>query len=644
MKLNRYLLYLLLAVLACPVTSFAIDEVTNLDQVVVTASRIEELKADQTMNITVLSEEQIKESSAKDLRDLLSTQGFKVREYPNSLSAVQIRGFATDTHGQVVSSYVTILINGRRINTSNLATILMDNVERVEIIRGPGSVQYGSSAIGGVVNVITKKGDTKPSFFIDQTVGSWNYRKTAVGVSGLFKNFDYSLSASRAAQSSYNTGGGDKYDNTGFDSKDRLSANLGYTFLQNQRVGVTYTSYVSDDIGSPDQLTTPDPEATVGNANRQYDVVYDGQTADDFLLWSLRYFSGIEEYENFDAGVRSYFRDTEQQGANAQLTAKWDMVQLTAGVDWINYAISTSNMDPGKENTYDNPALFSMAKVKLLDDKLILSAGGRYDSFDIEGDTGDSTDATNLSKNFGAAYKISPMVKIRANYAEGFKMPTPSQLFMYTDYSAWGYGIWSGNPDLDPEKSATYEVGVDVVKNSFNASLTYFHTDFENSIGYSYNAADGVTYYENTGEATVSGYEGSLQFDIGALMGWSSELIPYVSFTYLDTYENEDTGEDRTYTSALTASYGLTFRNQESGLTANLNFTHTGEQDINSSETLDSVTLTDFSVSKKLYDFEKYGDVTLKADIRNLTDEDYAYNAGYPMPGRSFYLSLKYRY
>ncbi len=644
MKLNRYLLYLLLAVLACPVTSFAIDEVTNLDQVVVTASRIEELKADQTMNITVLSEEQIKESSAKDLRDLLSTQGFKVREYPNSLSAVQIRGFATDTHGQVVSSYVTILINGRRINTSNLATILMDNVERVEIIRGPGSVQYGSSAIGGVVNVITKKGDTKPSFFIDQTVGSWNYRKTAAGVSGLVKNFDYSLSASRAAQSSYNTGGGDKYDNTGFDSKDRLSANLGYTFLTNQRVGVTYTSYVSDDIGSPDQLTTPDPEATVGNANRQYDVVYDGQTADDFLLWSLRYFSGIEEYENFDAGVRSYFRDTEQQGANAQLTAKWDMVQLTAGVDWINYAISTSNMDPGKENTYDNPALFSMAKVKLLDDKLILSAGGRYDSFDIEGDTGDSTDATNLSKNFGAAYKISPMVKIRANYAEGFKMPTPSQLFMYTDYSAWGYGIWSGNPDLDPEKSATYEVGVDVVKNSFNASLTYFHTDFENSIGYSYNAADGVTYYENTGEATVSGYEGSLQFDIGALMGWSSELIPYVSFTYLDTYENEETGEDRTYTSALTASYGLTFRNQESGLTANLNFTHTGEQDINSSETLDSVTLTDFSVSKKLYDFEKYGDVTLKADIRNLTDEDYAYNAGYPMPGRSFYLSLKYRY
>ena len=174
---------------------------------------------------------------------------------------VQIRGFATDTHGQVVSSYVTILINGRRINTSNLATILMDNVERVEIIRGPGSVQYGSSAIGGVVNVITKKGDTKPSFFIDQTVGSWNYRKTAAGVSGLVKNFYYSLSASRAAQSSYNTGGGDKYDNTGFDSKDRLSANLGYTFLTNQRVGVTYTSYVSDDIGSPDQLTTPDPEA-----------------------------------------------------------------------------------------------------------------------------------------------------------------------------------------------------------------------------------------------------------------------------------------------------------------------------------------------------------------------------------------------
>jgi len=627
----------------------ALDEVTNLEEIVVTAGRIEEQQADLTTNVTVISEERIKASSAQDLGEILASEGFYVREYPNSLTAVKIRGFSTDTYGSVDSSYVTVLVNGRPSSTSNVATIMMDNVERVEIIRGPGSVQYGSSAIGGVVNVITKEGDGKPSLFVDQTLGSWDYRKTAAGASGQVNNFDFSLSASTEEQGSYNTANGDKYNNTGFDSKDRFSANVGWTFLHGQRLGLTYTSYKGDEIGSPGYLSANDPDDSVDLSNRQVDVVYDGQTADEFLFWSLRYYNGRNEYETYDDSLRTYFMDTDQQGANAQLTAKWNIAHVTAGIDWVNYETSDTYMVSGEECSYDNPALYLLTKTKLLNDTLILSAGGRYDRFDIEGDSGDSTDATNWSTNLGAAYKINPMVSVRVNYAEGFKMPTPSQLFMYADYSAVGWGVWSGSKDLDPEESTTYEAGIDLTKDSIRASLTYFYTDFENKIGYSYNVADGITYYENGGGAEISGFEGSLQFDIGDFAGWESELIPYLSFTYLDKYEDDSTGDDLSYLASLTASYGLRFNDPGRGLSANINFAYIGEQDITDYEgtgetSLNSFTVTDLSLTKTLAKLESYGELSLKGEIRNLFDEDYAYVQGYPMPGRSFFVSLKYRY
>ncbi len=638
---------LLFMTLCFPFSASAFEEVTDLNQVVVTASRIEETKADQTTNVTVIGEEQIKESSAQDLADLLGAQGFKIREYPNSLMAVQIRGFATDTHGQVANSYVTLLLNGRRVNTGNLASIMMDNVERVEIIRGPGSVQYGSAALGGVVNVITKKG-AKPSAFVEQTLGSWDYLKTTAGVSGKVNQFDYSLSASTSSQSSYDTGDDKHYDNTGFDAKDRFSTNLGWNFLPGQRIGLVYSWFNAEGIGSPNYLSAVDPDDSVNLKNRQVDVVYDGKTANDFLFWNLRYFDGKDEYETVDNGTVDYFRDTRQKGGNAQITAKWDLLSLTTGVDWIRYEISNSNMKSGKENSYDNPALFVLTKTKLLNDKLILSAGGRYDKFDIESDTGASTDSTNWSSTLGAAFKVSDMVTLRTNYAEGFKMPTPDQLFMLTNYSAYGWGIWSGNPDLDPEESATYEAGIDFVTGTFSASMTYFYTDFENKIGYEAVSQD-LTRYQNIGAATLSGLEGSVQFDIGALAGWNNELIPYLSFTYLDKYEDDDSGDKLTYTSALSASYGLRFNNPNKGLSACLNFAYTGEQDITDYEKtgatkLKSFTVTDLSVTKTLDSFAEYGDLSLTADIHNLFNKNYAYNQGYFMPGRTFFVTLAYHY
>ncbi|MBW2653572.1 MAG: TonB-dependent receptor [Deltaproteobacteria bacterium] len=629
------------------------NSISTLEEIVVTAGRVKEKKEDVTINITVVTEEQIQQSSAQDLGDLLAKQGFMIREYPNSLISVEIRGFKTETHGNDLASNVLILINGRRAGTGNLAKIMMDNVERIEIIRGPGSVQYGASAMGGIVNVITKQGHGKPSVYAQGTLGSWDNQKFSAGASGQFKNFDFSFSGSSESQDDYNTARGDKYFNTGFDSKERISVNAGWTFVPDNRIGVTYTGYEGEGIGNPGRLSQNDLDNYVDHAINTVDFVYDGQTTDGFMIWNLRYFNGKDEYETFDpenyGSKHKYFRDTDQQGAQAQLTVKWDHAHVTAGIDWTSYEITNSYTIDGSENTYDNPAAFLMAKTKLFDDKLVLSVGGRYDRYDVDSDDGQSTDETNWSSSLGAAYKFTPGLSVRVNYGEAFRMPTADQLYMYDDYSAWGFGIWSGNPDLDPEKSKTYEIGLDFSKKSVSGGITYFHTNFEDKISYAYDPVDDVTRYENVDGATISGIEGTLQFDVGAFFYWSYELSPYASFTYLTEYEDEEEDEDLQYTPQWTASYGLCFANPDIGFVSKLNFAYIDEQDIidyeGTGETrLDSYTVADLTIAKTLFPSKKYGDVSIKAEIQNLFDEDYAVVQGYPTPGRTFYIGLKYAY
>lgn len=621
------------------------------DTMVVTSSRILEKKEDVSTNVTVYNQEDLELLSADDLSDVLIKEGFLIREYPNSTISIYSRGFSTETHGNDLASSVLILIDGRRAGTGNLAKISMDNVERVEIIRGPGSVQYGASAMGGVINVITKRGSNGIHGSVEGTLGSWDYKKGQVDLSGDVANFDFSVSASKASQGDYDTGDGSHYYNTGYDSKDKFDINMGYTFMPHNRIGLSFSDYEGNQIGSPDYLSDNDLEGYVEHALRSADIFYDGQTMDGFLMWSLRYFQGKDEYETYDAPGEeaSYFRDTEHQGAQAQVTAKWDFLHLTGGFDWTNYSIVNSYTDEGGEDTYDNPAFFLLGKTFLLNDKLILSLGGRYDEYEVESDDGRSKENDNWSTSLGVVYKLPAGFSVRANYAEAFRMPTADQLYMYNDYSAWGYGIWSGNEDLDPESSKTYEMGIDYTQNTVTVALTGFHTKFKDKISYSYNSTLGVTQYENVEGATFEGFEGNVQFDMGELLGWDSEVIPYATFTVMTKYEDDATGEDLSYVEDWNASWGLRFNNEALGLSSRLNFTYHGKHDITDYEgtgetSLGGDTIVDLSFSKTLCSFNEYGKMALKGEITNLFNTDYALVQGYPSPGRTLYMGLNYSF
>ena len=201
--------------------------ISTMEEVVVTAGRVEEKKKEITSNVTIINEEEIKISSATDLGDLLAEKGVgHIHKYPGTSTAVGIRGFRTDATGIDLAGKVLILIDGRRSGTGNASKIMTKNIERIEIIRGPGSVQYGSAAMGGVVNVITRQGKDKPTAFVEGGLGSYGYEEGSVGVSGKYMGFDFSGSFTRDSMDDYDTADGDKYNNTAYDYKDSGSMNL----------------------------------------------------------------------------------------------------------------------------------------------------------------------------------------------------------------------------------------------------------------------------------------------------------------------------------------------------------------------------------------------------------------------------------
>ncbi|WP_028585366.1 TonB-dependent receptor plug domain-containing protein [Desulfogranum mediterraneum] len=627
------------------------------DELVVTASRSAESQREVSANLTVINREELAQSAGRNVGELLAEKGLgHVQQYPGALTAIGIRGFRTDTHGNDLQGHVLVLLDGRRAGTGNVAKLMTRNVERIEIIRGPGAVQYGSAGMGGVVNVITRRG-TENSLFVEAGGGSFDQAEGSIGGTVKQQGFDFAGAYTQRTYGDYETGGGDRFYNTGVDYESSLSANLGYSFSENNRLGVIVNRFEVDEAGNPGYLSQNDLDDTSDKKNYSIDGTYSGATLNDRYQWLVRYFFGKDENSwkspigsdptGWDTGIPSS-NETDQQGAQAQLTADCAFATLTAGFDWLDYEVENS-WTPRK-TTYSNPALFFLGKSALLEDRLTVNLGLRYDWYEVEvkEPAGRDEDQTRLTPKVGLAWMVSDELKLRAQYAEAFMMPSADQLA--ADFSSFGRRT-VGNQDLDPEKSTTYEGGLDYGLGSLQAALTYFHTDFEDKI-ISSALADGSSSWQNLGDATIAGFEAELSYDLGEPFSWSWEVRPYLGMTILTEYEDKETGKDLLYVSGTNLAAGLVVNNGE-GAMVRFNLAYSGKQDVEDWESgsfptpiveLDSSTVADLVASYRFLESETYGDFTLRGEIRNLFDEEYAYVKGYPLPGISWFVGLRWQY
>ena len=227
-------------------------------------------------------------------------------------------------------------------------------------------------------------------------------------------------------------------------------------------------------------------------------------------------------------------------------------------------------------------------------------------------------------------------------------MPSADQLA--ADY--WNWGIRTvGNPNLDPEKSTTYEGGIDYSKGGFDGSFTYFDTDFDDKIT-NFILTDGSSSWVNLGSATLNGFEVQMSYDLGASFNWPLEVRPYLNLTHLTEYEDDETGEDLLYISETNYSAGLVVSDGDAWF-CRFNAAYTGSQLVQDWEAgiypvpvveIDSFVVADLTANYRFLDSESHGQWSIRGEVRNIFDENYAYVLGNPMPGRIFFAGLQLEY
>jgi vitamin B12 transporter len=675
------------------------DTTSVLDMLVVTASRTEELFRDVSQSMEVVTPEEIRNSAGADLTDILTSHGIQVtyqnsRNYGNS--TVTMRGFQSSQHGSELFSNILTLVDGRRAGMDSGSLFGLNNIERIEIIRGPGSVQYGSAGMGGVINVITKTGKEIPEARGEVGIGSFNEYRTSLFGSGKVGQFDIAAAIRFMKADAYDDGEGEKYEDSSVGGVFGYFLKAGWNFTDFHRLGVTAsgsrvykgasghgtfasTATVVDEFKGKDYTESQDKELDM------IDLIYEGGTESEDFSWLARYFFGKSSYVasryvpsmaeiGFPTKYSTSINKFDHNGAQAQASWDHDMVHLTLGVDWLKYKFSQNQpvvaytagagtaRGVSSESTTSDIGAFLLGRLNLLENRnLVFSAGLRYDSFKVRADSVVNNviqptvehSHNSLLPSFGIAYSPIEQLKLRASYGKAYRVPTPRE---YVGNFYMATILYIGDLNLQPEESSTIDFGFDFQWEDLFASASYFITDFTNYIGTTNAAGDPdcpiarCTRYINTPDVTFKGIEGNLRWNMGRHFGWNFDLTPYVAVTHLFTFDTDD-GKKMAGISNTTFSGGLDFNSEEHGLVFSIKATSYKPPSIDSFSSQEppdftgAATVWDFSLTKDLFSIKSNAVVKLKVAVDNITNKLYSVTGDeVVMPGRSFYVGLIFDY
>ncbi len=642
--------------------------VEKLPEVVVTATSTEVSVKRLPVNVQVITREDIERSTATTLSDLLAeTNPGHIHKYPGVLASVGIRGFRTDTHGTDIKGRVLILIDGHRAGTGNVAEIPLDNVERIEIVRGPASVIYGSAAMGGVINIITRKGKGKPQAYAGLEYGSWDYNRQYVGALGKIKKFNFSFSLSEEQKNDYEDGNGDEIDNTDYHARF-ASFRLGLEPYKGHEISAVgqFTEFWR--VGNPGPTYNPDKDDYKDVRRKYISFAYEGNFSDTLKAHMSYYYVQDSNEWHDPSRVWGYFQTktlTNTQGARARAIYNFGITRITLGIDWDSIRVKNAKYPTGTpwspNAAYDNYAGYLQAELSL--NKLYVIAGLRYDYFneELRPTKGmvlktSSEDYDHITWRIGASYQLLPWLKLRGAVGTAFRTPTADELSGRVESP---FAKIVGNPDLDPETSITYEVGADIQKRSLKAGLDYFFTYYDDRISNGYTTCvDGdCTWktFKNVDGAVIEGIEFYFSYDLGELFNLPFEVSPYINGTKYIEYEIKDSkyakelgSDDVLYISRWNITGGLNIGIPEK-LTASFSFYYVGKQKVqewnwmkpNYEKAKNKGGFTVFN-TKIVWHPCKYAELFLGVD--NLFDKNYSFVDYYPMPGRTWKAGVKVRF
>jgi vitamin B12 transporter len=380
-----------------------------------------------------------------------------------------------------------VQVNSPTTGSFDFANLTTDNLESIEIVRGAQSTLYGSDAMGGVINIITKKGKGKPGFGIRSEFGTPERTfNESISSSGSIGNFNYSTDVART--DSDGRGSNDDYD------KWNGSARLGYKI--NEKLNFDMSSrYNRSKVGIDDGPFRNDPNNTSKNEDFVLNSIFNHNVTD---WWSqqLKFSfadSDLISKDKANPGVSDPFGafrfrlDTQIYTGNWQHTLNYkDIDTFVVGFEFEEQKADNRTLD----ETIINRGWYFQNQLKLWD-RLFFNAGVRIDDNNRFG--------KDTNPKFSLAYHLKETgTKFKANYGKGFRGPTLNELF-FPNF---------GDPTLQPEESESYDIGIEqyLLKDKVFFGVTYFNNRFSNLIQ-SVDTGGFVFRAQNIGRVKTEGVE-----------------------------------------------------------------------------------------------------------------------------------------
>lgn len=508
---------------------WADDSANIMDVVTVTAERFPVKEKESPHFVTVISSEDLKDSGVDNLSDAVKRiGGFSYKAYAplgvshgGMNSTVSIRGLKD---GELV------LINGSPIQGAaghayDLNTIPVEQIERIEILKGAASTLYGADAMSGVINIITKKPLQKTALGGSSEFGNEQYQNHSFSASLPNVNIGFNYShlgklneISRSFTKKY------RYD---MDSTDKYAWNVNTTLMENLHLdylGSYYeTGFEKHFDGEKKPMEGTKQEHSKNFLNLRYEAKnfkaklfgnYDEMRRDEYTSPG----KPKDRNKNYNSGIEADYRFE---------LSDW---QLTIGSDWI-YRGADYNNQYGRHHRNDYAPFVHVKKTFW--QRLTATAGVR-EQF-IDGESGTDSYARILP-SFGLSFKTTEAINLYANAGKAFRSPTFNNLYYESSFMV-------GNPDLKPEEGWTYETGIKYDDDLFRLRLAAFYMTYKDKIEVDRSKGYPLTYF-NAGDYASKGIE----WETGVSpffnnKGWIKNILFYTSGYWADPTADDTEGK-----------------------------------------------------------------------------------------------------
>ncbi len=601
------------------------ENVELLPEIVVSASRVPLEARAVGSAVTVITAEEIERKQARVASDLLrEIPGVAVHRSGTlgTLTAVRLRG---SEHGHTL-----VIIDGVKVNdpsnagaTFDFGDLLAADIERIEILRGPQSGVYGSDAIGGVINIITKRGRGPVTAHLTAEGGSFGTGNVSAGIRGGGSKHHFSLGGTTLRTSGISIASGNEKD--GYENQT-YNAKLGVQLVKDLEIellGRYVKANVETDDVPTDNNDQTDSDHTMGRTRLKYSL-FDGD-------WKHAFGAAMHRKRST---VVSRWGTIKYDGRKSRFDYETNVFFETSAVAEATHALTfvterekdsqTSGGAASNVTSHGHSAEYQLG----LWDQLFLSGSLRYDDNERFKDT--------TTYRTTAAYVLDGSgTRFHGSYGTGVKNPTLSQLFQQ-------FGRIGPNPDVEPEESKGWDIGVEqnLLDGRLSLDMTFFNNRptkliYWNDAGTPYDWQNPETgdddFYDNLdGTSSIRG----LELTVRAKPSEGMDLS--VQYTYTDA--KDPNGKLLPRRAKHLASVNLGYSFLDGKAVVDLGIDYNGKQ---LNRTANPVMMDDFVLANVAIAYKLTKQIELFGRIDNLFDKDYEEVPGYHTTGIGFFAGIR---